>query len=313
MKIINMEEYLWVERYRPQCIEDLIAPKSMKDLFNSWKKDGEIPSIGLFGSTGLGKGSIYNALLKELSLDFIEINGSKDNGIDVLRTTIGKYATSKSSISKVKVVILDESDNLSPKAQAGLRHDMEAYSSNARFILTGNYKEKIIPAVLNRLQMFDLDEIFSSNQQELKIDFFNRLKFILDNENIEYSMSDLAEVVKQYYPSARGAIHYLQKNSTTGKLILTSSDTSNFLDMIAASKKSDLKAMKRAVKNLSLPDTFYSWIWKNIDTLVEEHDQLQLVPVLAEFQDMNFRALNKEIPLIAFLLRIQGLGINWKI
>jgi DNA polymerase III delta prime subunit len=307
MKKINNEEYLWVERYRPQTIDDVVLPQSMKESLKKWVKDGEIPNLGFFGSPGLGKGSLYNALLKDMNTDYIVINGSKDNGIDVLRTTISKFASTKSLSGKVKIIILDEADHISQSASAGLRNDVEAFSKNARFIFTGNYKDRIIPALLNRLQVFDMDKIFADHKQELGIQILNRLKFILENENIQYDVKDLAEVVKTFYPSTRGMINFLQQNSSTGKFILAKAETLTYKNILDLVSKKDYKGLRESVKDISMPEMFYSWFWKNMDSFLSDEQQIKIIPKLAEFQDMSSRALNKEIPLMAFLVTLMQL------
>jgi len=313
MKKIDTSEYLWVERYRPQTVEDIIMPEATKAIFRKWVEEDEIPNLGFFGSPGLGKGSTYNALMKDMDNHYVEINGSKDNGIDMLRTTITKFASSKSMESTVKIIVLDESDHLSPAAQAGLRNDIEAFSKNARFILTGNYKDKIIPAVINRLQVYDLDRIFAENKGELGKQILERLKFILENEKIEYEMTDIAEVVKQFYPSTRAMIGFLQQHSNSGKFVLGKAETLTYKSIIEKIKLKDFKGTREAVKEITLPDTFYTWMWKNIDNIVEMQSQPEIIPKMAEYQDMSTRAINKEIPLMAFLVTLmQSNTIQWK-
>jgi replication factor C small subunit len=312
MEKIDKNEYLWIERYRPQTINDIIIPSSLRETFRKWVNEDEIPNLGFFGSPGLGKGSTYGALLKDMKNSYVEINGSKDNGIDILRTTITKFASSKSMENKVKVVVLDESDHLSPSAQAGLRNDIESFSKNARFILTGNYKDKIIPAVINRLQIYDLDRIFAENKPELGQQIISRLSFILKNENIEHEITDVAEVVKQFYPSTRAMINFLQQHSSSGKFILVKAETLTYKSIIEKVKTKDYKGTREAVKEITLPDTFFTWMWKNIDNLVIINSQPEIIPKMAEYQDMSIRAINKEIPLMAFLVTLmQSNTIQW--
>jgi len=295
--------YLWVEKYRPQTIDDVIIPDAFKATLKKWVDDGEISNFGMFGAAGLGKGSVYGSLLNDMNADRIVINASKDNGIDTLRTTISRFASSKSFENKIKIVVLDESDYITSNAQSAFRNDIESFSSNARFIFTGNEKEKIIPPILNRLQVFDLDKIFEENTKELKEKIFFRLKFILENENVEFDLKDLQEVVKTQYPSIRGMINYLSQNSTTGRFLLTSPQTEKYSQILQAVNDKNFNELKKLVNNIDTPEMFYKWVYQNIDTIIPKVEQrVSFIPLLAQYQDMNGRAIMKTIPLLAFLV-----------
>ena len=204
MTAIDDSHFIWAEKYRPQNIQDLIFPETMKAVLVDWMNKGEIPNIGLFGSMpGTGKTSLANAIIKTLGADVLWINASKDNGIDTIRAKVGQFASTVSVLGKIKIVVYDESDYLTPNAQATLRSDLETFSKNCRFIFTGNYPDKIIDPLLNRLQIYDLDKMYQDYKPELGKHIYHRINFILANENISAEPAQVQEVVKNFYPSTR--------------------------------------------------------------------------------------------------------------
>lgn len=305
MKKINNDYFIWAEKYRPQIIDDLIIDNKTKNILKTWLQKGEIPNIGLFGSIpGTGKTSLANILIKTFNSDSLWINASKENGIDVIRSKIGQFASTISIQGNFKIVVYDESDYLSPNAQATLRSDLEVFSKNCRFIFTGNYPEKIIDPLLNRLQIFNLDKIYQNNKKELAIQIFKRLNFILKNEGIKATKEQLQEIIKNYYPSIREMIMFIQNNNIDGELIsnqVTQNDI--FKNIIKLTKEKKFYDVRKMLNQVTIPDIFYSYFWKNLDDFILE-GQPEVVIKLAKYQDMNIKAKNKYITLMAFLTEI---------
>ena len=311
MKIFNMEHSMWPERYRPQCLEDLIIPEKERSKIQEWVNKKEIPHLGVFGDIGgTGKTSLMNVIIKELDTETLRINGSKDNGIDDMRYTISGFANSMSISGNKKLVCIDESDYLTVAAQSTLRTDLEVYSTNTRFIFTGNYTDRLIPQLLQRLSsgMFDLDEMFANNKKELGIQIFNRLKFILENEEVEYEPTDVMEIVKKFYPSVREMISFMSLHTVEHKLDFTDIKSTDeiFGELVTAMKSRKFKEVKTVVDGLLIPDNAYSYFWKHIDEIFEIQSQPTVIMLLADYQDFSIRARNKYIPLGAMVTKIIG-------
>ena len=313
MKLIDTRHYLWTEKYRPQCVDDIILPESVKKQMRKWIKDGQIPNIGLFGSIpGTGKSTLANVLLKELDVDFIWINASADGGIDKMRTDIPKFANNVSENGRPKIVVLDEADNLTAVtngAQFAIRGIIEKYAANCRFLLTGNYKERIIEPILNRLVNFDLDEMSQMYKQENAKEILGRLKFILKNENVAYDPKSLGPIITSSYPSIREMTVTIQKltvENDDGTLELLTDDkvfeSSQLMRKLAdAIVIQDFFEARKIITELGDHDAFYSFMWKHIMEYVEEASIPQLVLILANFQDQSLRARDKSVTLAAFV------------
>jgi replication factor C small subunit len=313
LKLVDTRHYLWAEKYRPQCVDDIILPESVKKQMRTWIKDGQIPNIGLFGSIpGTGKSTFANVILKELDADFLWINASADGGIDKMRTEIPKFAQSVSVNGRPKVVVLDEADNLTAVtngAQFAIRGIIEKYASNCRFLLTGNYKERIIEPILNRLVNFDLDEMSQMYKQENAKEILGRLKFILKNEGVKYDPKALGPIITASYPSIREMTVTLQKltvENDDGELELLTNDkvfeSSQLMRKLADTLVSqDFFEARKIITELGDHDAFYSFMWRHIEEYVEEASIPQLVLILANFQDQSLRARDKSVTLAAFV------------
>ena len=195
-------DFLYVEKYRPNTVEQCILPDSIKKVFLTLRDKGEIINLLLSGGAGTGKTSAARALCNELGCDYIIINGSETRGIDMVRQQVGSFASTMSTNGKVKVVILDEADYITPEAQAALRNLIESFSSSCRFILTCNFKHKIIEPLHSRCSVVDFT-IDKQEQPKLMVEFAKRTFSILDNEKVEYTKEVVLEVIKRYYPDNR--------------------------------------------------------------------------------------------------------------
>ncbi len=300
---VNEDESVWAEKYRPQTLDDLILPDSIKAKFLEWIERGDIPNIGLWGTVpGTGKSSILNVLIKQLSTDTMFLNGSKENGVDTMRYKIGNFADTMSISGNHKFICIDEADYITVNGQAILRSDIEAYSAKTRFAFTGNFPDRIIEPLMNRLQNFDLDQIYSENKKELGVQIFKRLLAILEAEKVQADQKLVLEVVKAYYPSTRNMIMHLEKNTVGG--VLQSGDINKmdavFDNLVDSMKGRKFKEVRNAVSELVVPDSAYSYFWKNIDDIFEIQSQPSVIMALADMQDYSARAKNKQIPLMKF-------------
>ena len=213
-----MEEFLWVEKYRPKSINDCILPDSLKQTFQEFVNQNNIPNLLLAGGPGVGKTTVAKAMLQEIDADYIVINGSMNGNIDTLRNEIKDFASTMSFTNKRKYVILDEADYLNPQStQPALRNFMEEFSKNCGFILTCNFKNRIIEPLHSRCSVVEFN-IPKPVRPKVASQFFKRVGDILNKENVEYNDKVLAKMVESYFPDFRRVINELQRYSTLGKI-----------------------------------------------------------------------------------------------
>ena len=221
-----MFDNLWVEKYRPSTLDDLILSKDNRGIVNKYHKDQEIPNLSFYGSPGTGKTTLAKIIVNSiLECQYLYINASDENGIDTIRSKVIQFAQTRSFDGGIKVIILDECDGLSQEAQRALRNTMEEFAQSTRFILTANYNHKIIPALQSRCQSIDLTPPLD--------ECMCRVRYILDKENISVDddQSELLEgFIKNNYPDLRRIINEVQKYTVSGKLKI--SDTTNCDDLV---------------------------------------------------------------------------------
>lgn len=215
--LCNMKEPLWVERYRPQTVDECILPEKLKIQFNDIVKEGRIPNLMLSGGAGVGKTTIAKALCNQLKVDWIVINCSEETGIDTLRTKIKDFASTVSFSDDGKCIILDEFDYASANLQAGMRNAMEAFSQTCSFILTCNYANRIIPALHSRTVKVAF-EISKADQPKVQAQFFQRICAILKNENIKFDQKAVATLLQKFFPDNRRILGQLQQYGRGGEI-----------------------------------------------------------------------------------------------
>jgi DNA polymerase III delta prime subunit len=286
----NTEQFLWTEKYRPQTIDQCVIPQYLKDTFQEYVAKGQIPHMILSGGPGVGKTTVAKALCNELECDFIVINGSSENGIDVLRTKITAFATSVSLNGKPKVVIIDEADGLNPNSiQPALRNFLEEYSKNCRFIFTCNYANKIISPLHSRCTVIEF-KLTKEDRPAMASRFLKRLVGILEEEGIEADKKVIAQVLTKHFPDYRRILNELQRYSSKGSIdegILATVQDSDIRDLIASLKAKDFRSMRQWVANNADNDVqrIFRQVFDALIDLVNEVPQMVLI-----IADYNYKA-----------------------
>ena len=303
-------EFLWVEKYRPKTVEQTILQKELKQTFQKIVESGEIPNMLFTGTAGLGKTTVAKAICEELSLDYIIINGSEEGNIDTLRGKIKQFASTISLQGGYKVVILDEADYLNPQStQPALRGFIEEFSQNCRFILTCNFKNRIIEPLHSRCGVYE----FNTNKKtlvELCGQFMKRLEDILSKEGVSYKKDVIAEVISKYAPDWRRCLNECQRNSISGSIdtdVLIKKDDS-FDDLYSCIKNKDFKKMRTwVVNNIDIdPSAIFRGIYDTMNEKVQPESIPQLVLILADYQYKNSFVADHELNTVACLTEIMA-------
>lgn len=308
MKKIDMSKSVFYERYKPSYIEDLVIPEEIKSKLQKYVETQDIPNIGLFSSEpGTGKSSTAHAIIKEIAGEALWINASMEKGIDVLRGKVSKFASSNSFDDNIKIVVMDEFDHFSKDGQAAFRGFIDEFSENCRFIFTGNYKEKIIKPLLDRLEIYDFN---SFSKTDMIKPIFERLKWILENEKISYEPKDLVPVINTYYPRIRSMVGTLQKFSKDGvfKLNENELDDLNVFDKVM--QLCDIKTfndMIIAVNKLNAPDNMYTYLYNNASKYFKQEQYPNMVLIIAKYQHMSDSVRDKNLNLAAALTELMRL------
>ena len=306
-----MSDFIWVEKYRPQKIEECILPENTKKMFQDFLSKGEIPNMLLSGPPGIGKTTVAKCLCNQLGADYYVINGSDEGRfLDTVRNNAKNFASTVSltSESKHKVIIIDEADNTTPDVQLLLRASIEEFSKNCRFIFTCNYKNKIIEPLHSRCAVVEFS-VNGKEKQAIAAKFFARINYILEQERVEADKKVLAELINKHFPDWRRVLNECQRYSVGGKI--DSGILAHFSDVKINDLTKNLKA-----KNFS---EVRKWCVNNLDNdpnvlLRRLYDSLyeSLVPstipaavlVIAKYQYQIAFVADQEINMLACLTEI---------
>ena len=306
-----MSDFIWVEKYRPQTIDECILPENIKKTFKDFLDKGEIPNMLLSGPPGVGKTTVAKALCNQLGVDYYVINGSDEGRfLDTVRNNAKNFAStvSLSSDSKHKVIIIDEADNTTSDVQLLLRASIEEFSNNCRFIFTCNYKNKIIEPLHSRCAVVEFG-IQGKLKQEIAAKFFGRLVTILNQEKIEADKKVLAELINKHFPDWRRILNECQRYAVGGKI--DSGILATFSDV-------SVNDLVKNLKEKNFPEV-RKWVVSNLDNdssvlLRRVYDALNntLVPntipaavlIIAKYQYQIAFVADQEINILACLTEI---------
>lgn len=301
---MNSENYLWVEKYRPKKIADVILPSATKKQFEGFRDSGDVPNLILSGGAGVGKTTIAKAILEELECDYIVFNGSMDNGMDTLRTDIKDFATTVSFAPGRKYIILDEADYLTPNMQGGLRNFMEEYSSNCGFILTCNFPDKIIEPLHSRCTQIDF-KISKQDSVKLAKEFLHRVKGILDGEGVTYEMKILAEFIMVHFPDWRKILNELQAYAINGTIdngILKRSSDESIDELVGHLKNKNFQEMRKWVGESDVDINHIARkLYDNIYDYIDKKTIPHAVVILADYLHKSAFVKDQEINTVAML------------
>ena len=306
-----MDTFLWVEQYRPKTVKDCILPKKLKDTFQEFVKDKHIPNLILSGSAGTGKTTIAKAMVEQIGSTWMMINGSEESGIDVLRTKIKNFASTVSLEGGRKYIILDEADYLNPQStQPALRGFMEEFHKNCGFILTCNYKNRLIDPLQSRCSNIDFT-IRNGERVKLADKFYKRVLDILKDEKIQFNPPAVAELITAHFPDWRRVLNELQRYSASGQIdagILINISNENIKELMSFVKKKEFTNVRKWIVNNLDNDanrifrTIYDSLYDTIDHSTIPH----AVVILGDYQYKSAFVADQEINLLACMTELMS-------
>ncbi len=302
----EIKHSLWVEKYRPSSLDTYIGNEHLKSKVEVYLESGDLPHLLLYGRAGTGKTTLAKLLVNNIECDYLYINASDENSVEVVRDKVKNFASTL-GFQELKVIILDECDYITPNAQAALRNLMETFSKHCRFILTCNYVERIIDPIQSRCQSF---QIIPPDRKQVA----QHLSNILDNENIEYQLDDIVTIVNGGYPDIRRIINASQRQVVKGKLVIDEGMTIQndyklkVLEILKTqNKKNSFKNIRQVLADSKVTD--FSDLFRLLFDTVEDWGSgniAECILVLSRYQQSDAVVVDKEINIMAMFVEIIG-------
>jgi DNA polymerase III delta prime subunit len=304
-----MEKFLWVEKYRPTTVDECILPSNLKQTFKEFVKQKTIPNLILSGRAGVGKTTIANAMINDIGATSMMINCSEESGIDVLRTKIKNFASTSSLEGGRKYLILDESDYLNPQStQPALRGFMEEFHNNCGFILTCNFKNRLIEPLHSRCSGVDFN-IPKDEINKVCTLFFKRVKNILEEEGVKYDNKVILELITKYFPDWRRTLNELQHYSASGQIdsgILVNLSEVNINELMDALKNNEFTIVRKwIVNNLDNdPNRMFRLIYDSLYNHLDGSTIPHAVIIIAKYSYQSAFVADQEINMLACMTEL---------
>ena len=305
----NVNNLLWVEKYRPKTLSDCILPIDLTKIFSGMVKEGSIPNMMFYGKAGTGKTTVARALANDLGANSIIINCSEESGIDTLRNKIRQYASTVSLSGGQKIVILDEFDYANAQSiQPALRGAIEEFAANCRFIMTCNYKNRIIDPLHSRCTGIDFT-VPSSEKAQIATGILKRVEHILTNEKIPYETPVLVNLIKKHFPDIRRVINELQRYSSSGKIdvgVLAQGSCDSYKELLRYMKGKDFASCRKwIIQNIDLNTSeFFKKLYNELYNVLKPNSIPQAILIIAEYQYKSSFAADQEINTMAMVVQL---------
>jgi DNA polymerase III delta prime subunit len=311
-----LSEYLWTERFRPKTVADTILPADLKSTFQTFVDQKNIPNLLLSGGPGIGKTTAARAMMEEVGCDYIVINGSMNGNIDTLRNEILNFASSVSLSGGRKIVLLDEADYLTQNVQAALRNFMEEFSKNCGFILTCNYKNRIIKPLHSRCSVIDFALYLRNGSRSWQRNSLSAPKSILTQEGIKYDRTVVGTLIQKFFPDWRRVLNELQRYSATGAVdsgILTSLADVSIQQVLTMCKAKDYDGIRKWVHdNADQEQTnIFRAVYEYGHEAVDRKSIPELIVIIADYSYKAAFVADHEINLVAFFVELM-MRLEWK-
>ena len=302
----EIKHSLWVEKYRPSSMDTYIGNEHLKSKVSIYLESGDLPHLLLYGRAGTGKTTLAKLLVNNIDCDYLYINASDENSVDVVRDKVKNFASTL-GFQEMKIIILDECDYITPNAQAALRNLMETFSKHCRFILTCNYVERIIDPIQSRCQSF---QIIPPDRKQVA----QHLSNILDNENVKYELDNVVTIVNGGYPDIRRVINGAQRQVVNNELVIdknTIIQNDYKLQVLEILEKQDKKNSFKNIRQLLADSkvTDFSDLFRLLFDTVDDWGKghiAECILILSKYQQSDAVVVDKEINIMAMFVEIIG-------